>query len=61
MNENGGRQGMYDVAYLLDRYKTEFRMLEIPALVQKIIFPVILFPGSVGGKKKKFVDAPDPL
>ena len=61
MNENGGRPGMYDAAYLLGRYKTEFRMLEIPAFVQKLIFPVILFFGKLRGKKKKFVDAPDPL
>jgi quercetin dioxygenase-like cupin family protein len=61
MNENGGRPGMYDVAYLLRRYKTEFRMLEIPTFVQKLIFPVVLFLGSISGKKKKFVDAPDPL
>jgi len=61
MNENGGRPGMYDAAYLLGRYKTEFRMLEIPTFVQKLIFPVILFLGSIRGKKKKFVDAPAPL
>ena len=61
MNENGGRPGMYDAAYLLGRYKTEFRMLEIPAFVQKLIFPVILFFGKLRGKKKKFLDAPDPL
>ena len=61
MNENGGRPGMYDAAYLLGRYKTEFRMLEIPAFVQKLLFPVILFVGSLRGMKKKFIDAPDPL
>lgn len=61
MNQNGGRPGMYDAAYLLGRYKTEFRMLEIPTFVQKLIFPVILFLGSIRGKKKKFIDAPDPL
>ena len=61
MNENNGRPGMYDTAYLLGRYKTEFRMLEIPTFVQKLIFPVILFLGSIRGKKKKFIDAPDPL
>jgi mannose-6-phosphate isomerase-like protein (cupin superfamily) len=61
MNENGGRPGKYDAAYLLDRYKTEFRMLEIPAFVQKLIFPVILFFGNLTGKKKKFINAPGPL
>ena len=61
MNENGGRPGMYDTAYLLDRYKTEFSMLEIPAFVQKIMFPVVLSLGNLNGMKKKFIDAPGPL
>jgi len=61
MNENRGKPGLYDAAYLLSRYKTEFRMLEIPAFAQKLIFPVVLFLGNLRGKKKKFADAPDPL
>jgi mannose-6-phosphate isomerase-like protein (cupin superfamily) len=32
-NENGGRPGTYDVAFLLNRYKSEFGLLEIPAFV----------------------------
>ncbi len=55
MNENGGRPGIYDAAYLLGRYKTEFRMLEIPTFVQKLIFPVILFLGSIRGKRKNLL------
>lgn len=61
MNENKGRPGIYDAAYLLGRYKTEFRMLEIPTFVQKIIFPVVLFFGNLRGLNKKFKDAPKPL
>jgi len=61
MNENGGRPGINEAAFLLGRYKTEFRMLEIPAFVQNLIFPVTLFFGNLTGMKKKFVDAPDPL
>jgi hypothetical protein len=61
MNENRGRPGMYDAAYLLGRYKTEFQMLEIPTFVQKLIFPAILSLGTNRRKKKKFIDAPDPL
>jgi hypothetical protein len=52
---------MYDAAFLLDRYKSEFGMLEIPAFVQKTIFPVILFLGNLAGKNKKFAGAPPPL
>jgi len=50
MNENSGRPGLYDAAYLLRKYKTEFKMLEIPTFVQKLIFPAILLLGSVKAK-----------
>jgi len=60
-NENGGRPGLYDSAFLLNRYKSEFAMLEIPGFVQKILFPVALFFGNLFGKQKKFADAPPSL
>lgn len=59
-NENGGRPGMYDAAFLLHRYKSEFTMLEIPPFVQKVLFPIILFFGNLTGKNKKFIGAPLP-
>ena len=57
-NKNGGRPGMYDTAFLMHRYRSEFGMLEIPAFIQKTLFPVILFFGNLLGKNKKFIDAP---
>jgi quercetin dioxygenase-like cupin family protein len=60
-NENGGRPGLYDSAFLLNRYKSEFSMLEIPAFVQKILFPIALVFGNMMGKHKKFMNAPAPL
>lgn len=60
-NENGGRPGLYDAAFLLNRYKTEFGMPEIPAMVQKTTFPVILFFGKLMKKDQKFVNAPPPI
>lgn len=57
-NENGGRPGIFDSAFLLNRYKDEFGMPEIPAFIQKTIFPIILFFGNLMGKYKKFSDAP---
>ena len=60
-NENGGRPGLYDSAFLLTRYKSEFGMLEIPAFVQKIIFPTVLFFGNLIGMNKKFNDAPQSM
>ena len=61
INANKGRPGMYDGAFLLNRYKSEFAMLEIPAFVRKFIFPVVLFLGNLLGKNKKFANAPAPL
>jgi quercetin dioxygenase-like cupin family protein len=60
-NENGGRPGAFDSAYLLKRYKSEFAMYEVPGFVQKVIFPIALFFGKIAGKHKKFRDAPMPI
>lgn len=59
--ENKGRMGIYDAAFLLDRYKSEFGMLEIPPFVRKAIFPTVLLVGNLIGKNKKFKDAPPSL
>src|SRR5215212_1068442 len=61
INENKGRPGIYDGAFLLNRYKAEFGMLEIPPFVQKVIFPVVLFIGRLTGKNKKYSNAPIPV
>ncbi len=59
--ENGGRPGAFDSAFLLDRYKSEFDMQEIPGFVKNIIFPMTLFFGKLSGKHKKFANAPKPV
>lgn len=62
IKENGGKQpGSFDAAWLLQKYKSEFDMTDIPGFVKKIIFPVTLFFGKLAGKHKKFADAPDPV
>ena len=60
-NENGGRPGMYDAAFLLNRYKSEYAMLDISQFVRKAVFPTVLFFGNLVGKNKKFRDAPAPV
>ncbi|MEZ4898196.1 MAG: cupin domain-containing protein [Saprospiraceae bacterium] len=59
--ENGGRPGLFDSAWLLNRYRSEFDMLVIPALVKKFIFPVVRWIGTLAGKANRFRNAPDPL
>ncbi len=60
-NENGGRPGIFDAAFLLDRYKSEYGILEIPQFVQKVVFPIVLLVGRIIGKFNKFKDAPPPM
>jgi quercetin dioxygenase-like cupin family protein len=59
---NGGkRPGLFDAAFLTTRYRTEFAMLEIPAVVRHIIIPIVYQVGSVLGKYEKFRGAPAPI
>jgi quercetin dioxygenase-like cupin family protein len=55
------RPGFFDAAFLLTRYRSEIRMLDIPAVVQKVAFPVLLAAGTLLGKYDKFKDAPEVL
>jgi quercetin dioxygenase-like cupin family protein len=62
MKRSGGkRPSLFDVAFLLTRYRSEFEMLEIPAVVQKVGFPIALVIGRLLGKYRRFADAPDPI
>ena len=62
MARNGGqRPGAFDVAYLSQRYRDEFRMLEVPAFVQTALFPIIVAVGSLFGRHRRFADAPEPV
>ena len=57
---NGGEKpGLFDVAYLITKYKSEFDMNDIPGFVKKVFFPVIIFVGTLLGKYGKYKDAPD--
>lgn len=58
---NGGaRPALLDVAYLMRRYRTEFAMLEIPAIVQRLVFPIVVAIGTMLGAYRKYADAPPP-
>lgn len=52
---------LFDMAFLLRRYKSEFDMTELPVFVKKVILPVMYVIGSMRGKYKKFSDAPAPI
>jgi quercetin dioxygenase-like cupin family protein len=62
MKRSGGpRPGLFDAAYLATRYRSEFGMLEIPRLVQRIIFPVLIAIGTLLGKYRRYAGAPEPI
>jgi hypothetical protein len=56
--ENGGRPRLFDGAFLIRRYRTEYALLDIPAAAQKVLVPVVYFVGLVLGRYAKFKDAP---
>lgn len=55
------RPNFFDAAFLLTRYRSEMGMLAIPAVVQKVAFPVLLAIGTMLGKYDRFTDAPEPV
>jgi quercetin dioxygenase-like cupin family protein len=55
------RPSLFDTAYLLRRYRTEFDMLELPVFVKKVVLPVTYFTGKLLGKYNHFKDAPEPI
>jgi quercetin dioxygenase-like cupin family protein len=59
---NGGRRPrLFDVAYLLTRYRSEFAMADIPTPVLRLVFPVVSGVGRVLGMGRRFAGAPEPV
>lgn len=60
--ENGGRRpGLFDAAFLMTRYRTEYAMLEILPFVRSTVMPLVYAAGVVLGKYRKFENAPAPM
>ena len=55
------RPSIFDAAFLITTYRSEFAMLAIPAPVQRIIFPIAIAIGRLLGKYDKYADAPPPM
>lgn len=56
-----GKPELFDAAYLMTRYASEYDMPDLPWIVKKVIVPVVYFIGKTFGKYKHFKDAPKPL
>jgi len=61
MKENGGRPGLFDIAFLTMRYRSEFAMLELPPAVRRLVIPLLYLVGRLLGKHEKYRDAPAPI
>ena len=55
------RPGLFDGAYLGQRYRSEFEMTEVPVLVRRLVFPVVAGAGKLLGLHRRFAEAPEPL
>ncbi len=59
--QHGGRPALFDAAFLMTRYRSEYAMLELPVLVRRVVMPILYFVGRVIGKHAKYRDAPRPV
>ncbi len=59
IREQGGvRPGFFEGAFLTWRFRHEFDMEEIPGLVKRLVFPVVVALGVLLGRYRKYRDAP---
>jgi hypothetical protein len=59
---NGGRRpDPFDAAYLVRRYRSEFSIDDVPAAVQRFVFPLQVAIATLLGRYTRYADAPDPV
>ena len=56
-----GRPELFDGAYLVTRYASEYDLTDLPWPVKKLVIPMIYFTGRLFGKYKHFKNAPVPV
>lgn len=62
MRRRGGKApDPFDAAFLARWYGSEFGMTEIPAMVQRVVFPVLVATGRLLGRYRRYADAPEPV
>ncbi|MBD2704034.1 cupin domain-containing protein [Spirosoma sp. BT702] len=61
-NKSGKPQPeLFDGAYLMTRYASEYDMTEIPGFVKKVVMPVVYRIGKLLNKYEHFKNAPQPI
>lgn len=59
---HGGRgPDPFDAAFLMTRYRREFGLRNVPAAVQRVVFPLLVAIGTVLGRYARYADAPAPV
>ena len=53
----GARPSPMDAAFLAWRYRSEFGMAEIPRVVQRVLFPLVVAAGGLAGRWTRYADA----
>jgi hypothetical protein len=62
MKRNGGkRPSLFDIAFLMTRYRSEMGNPAIPPFVQRTVFPIIVVLGKLTARYAHFKDAPEPF
>lgn len=56
-----GKPDDFDAAWLLGRYRDEYDLPAVPTPVRRLVFPVLRAIGGVGGRFRRYDDAPDPV
>lgn len=57
--ESGGkRPNPFDAAFLTRRFRDEFAIAEVPAPVQRLVFPLVVAAGRLLGRYGRYADAP---
>ena len=57
----GNAPSLFDMAFLMTRYRSEFTLVAIPAGVRRFVFPLVVALGTALGKYRKYADAPAPV
>jgi mannose-6-phosphate isomerase-like protein (cupin superfamily) len=56
----GAGPNLFDFAFLARRYRSEYAASDVPALVQRFVFPVIVAIGTLLGRYERYADAREP-
>lgn len=55
------RPELFDAAYLLTRYASEYDMIDMPRFVRRVVIPIVYAAGKLLKKYDHFSDAPAPV